>query len=260
VSLIIKPANTTETKLTGPSQNLWNRVGCDADPAAFTTLFEDFASWDEGAGLGENFSLVVGNSATAPHVLDEVGGIVAITTGVTANDEGTLCSGDNVAGFGKFSAGLKFAMEARVNISAITDALGMHFIGFTQEARGGGLFTTSNDLEDKDYVGWKTIAADGDVCEPVYNTESGTAVIVKADAVTWVADTYKKLGIYCDGKAVTWYADGVPIATCDVRHPVPITTSGFPDGEEMAVYVGAATDTTTAVVMQVDWIKASMER
>lgn len=259
MSLIIKPANTTETKLTGPSQNLWNRVGCDADPAAFTILFQDFGSWDETAGAGEDFSLVVENAGTAAHVLTDTGGVITLQGTGTDNDEANLVSGDNVAGFGKFTAGRKFAMEARVAPVLITDDAGMRFVGFCEEALGAGLFGAT-DISDKDYVGWKTIAADGDVWEPVYNTSGGTAVIVKADAVTNVAATYGKLGVYCDGYSVYWYHNGVPIANCDVRHPVPITTSGFPDDEEMAVQLSVACSSAAAAGMLVDWAKGAMER
>ena len=259
MSLIIKPANTTETKLTGPSQNLWNRVGCDADPMAFTTLYEDFASWDETAGAGEHFSLVVENAGTAAHVLTDTGGIITLQGTGTDNDEANLVSGDNVAGFGKFTAGRKFAMEARVAPVLITNDTGMRFVGFAEEALGAGFFTTTS-ITSKDYVGWQTIAADGDVWEPVYSTEGATAVVVKADAVTTVATTYDKLGVYCDGHFVYWYHNGVPIANCDVRHPVAIGLSGFPDDEEMAVLLSVACSSAAAAGMLVDWIKASMER
>lgn len=238
-----------------PSRGLWQHCEGDIGDPSWVGFHEDFEDWDQTAGAGKFMSLVVGNSGSAALTTDEVGGVVAIATGSTIDDEATLVSGDNTAGFCKFSAGLKVFFEARIKVAAITNTYGF-FCGLAEEALGGTLFSGSDVMESKDYVGWRVVGADGDIIEPVYLTAAGTEAVIKADAVTLVADTYVKLGfgMWRDDQ-VAWFHNGAQIASCDVTHPVAIGTSGFPDGEEMAAYAGIHTLANAAKTAEIDWVR-----
>jgi len=248
----IIPNVTTDRR---PSPGLWQHCSQPDDPDNWVGFFEDFISNDETAGTGPNLSLVIANGGDIVHDPTQLGGVVRLATAGDTDDEATLVTGDNIGAFCEFTVGLKAFYEVRFAV----DLLVYHsfFFGFAEEALGGAMFTTSDALEDKDYVGWQILTADGDVAEPCYNTASGTAVVVKADAVTLVAEEYLKLGIGFWDDRTTWFYNGVAIANCDVAHPVKYSTSGFPDGEPFAAYAAVAEPPSAAADSgcDIDWIK-----
>ena len=75
------------------------------------------------------------------------------------------------------------------------------------------------------------------------------------DEATLEATTWTKLGIYCDGSTVTFFKDGVALATTTTT-----ATADFPDGEEMAFYLqnmcGAA---GTVGTVTLDWLRIAQE-
>jgi len=250
-----------ETAGTGPSAGLWNRWRGANDPHNWTTIEEDFASFDiaEGATGGDFQVQQDGTDAVAALQIDQVGGVVRLATVSTDNEEICLISGGNVAGFFTPTVGKEFFFEARVAYGQITAH--SSFVGLCEEATGAANMTLdAGTMGDLDYIGFQVLEADVDQIEPVYHTASGTAVVVKADAQTIVADTYYKLGIWGDGSAIHWLINGVEIASADVAHPVTYGTTGVPDGQELAATVSLKAHTTAAKYVDVDFIKASAER
>jgi hypothetical protein len=180
----------------------------------------------------------------------------------TTDNEGVIISyggGYNTAGSFVFSAGKRLWMEARVKRSVITDSKINLFVGFAEEALcvDGSLITTSDAMADKDYVGFQGVFADGDKFDTVYNTASGavTPANVAADAVTVAADTWLKIGLYCDGTTVYFWSDGAQLADS-----VALSATEFPINEEMAFYIGIMLGHGDTNSISVDWVKIAQQR
>ena len=245
----------------GPSGGIWGRCSADVEPGMWATIWEDFILWDATAGSASRLSSVVDSNATVALTATEVGGVVRLSTYATANNEASVVSGDNTAGFCKFTAGKRLFFECRMRVQQIANSIGSIFVGLTQEAMGAANMITDDDiLADADYVGWQMLTADGDQMEPVYSTYGGTARVVKADAKTLVADTWYKFGFYCVNDRITYTINGVPITNTTLAHPVSIGTTDVPDGEELQVTCCVKAYTTTDTTFDLDWVKVAYER
>lgn len=165
----------------------------------------------------------------------------------------------HTAGMFKFITGKKLWMEMRVatNISTGNSTL---WFGFCEEglmAAGTILADDEAGMVDKDYVGFERISGDADALDTTYNTESGgtSPVILGSDAVTIVATTFIKLGIYCDGTTVYFYADGVRLADS-----VLLTATDFPNAIELALYICVLCDAAEAdIYIDIDWVRLAQE-
>ena len=163
------------------------------------------------------------------------------------------------AGMFKFIAGKKLWMEMRVATNIITGNSTLWF-GFCEEGlmvAGTILADDEAGMVDKDYVGFERISGDADALDTTYNTESGgtSPVILGSDAVTIAATTFVKLGIYCDGTTVYFYADGVRLADS-----VLLTATDFPDAIELALYICVLCDAAEAdIYVDVDWVRIAQE-
>ncbi|MCP4541699.1 MAG: hypothetical protein GY832_31590 [Chloroflexi bacterium] len=210
---------------------------------------------DLGQGVS-GFTAATGGSTISMNADEPVG---ALTLNSTTDDEDAgicILGGLNTAGQVKFVSGKKFWFEARVKSLNITDARFGIFCGFAEEGLNAttSLIGANDALPDVDYVGFHKLAADGDKFDTGHRKNAGAAAAVKADAVTIAADTYKKLGIYCDGTTVTFYADGVALAdTC------LLATATFPTGEELAFYFVAMNAHGDAAESTIDWVRIAVE-
>ncbi len=272
---IKNPVSTLNSSSTsdgrGLSPGLWSTCPVEllkANPQYGTFMLDDFA--DGGIVIANNVVTAAASAtgtvgkwtgctaATSPTVstlATEVKGIVKLATS-DDNQDAIICypSTGHTAGPYKFSSGTRLWMEARVSILNITTNKHQVFFGFAEE----GLVATTTllaiseaGLADKDYVGFlKTFAATAGLAA-VWNTASGgsSPVTVDAAAATLEADTFTKIGIYCDGTTVRFYQDGIQTAS-DL-----IADTDFPDGEEMAFYI-AVMDGPGAEDMSisVDWV------
>jgi hypothetical protein len=118
-----------------------------------------------------------------------------------------------------------------------------------------GVIAAAGTLTDKDLVGFWRLEGDGDKLDLVHNTAGGGGIsTLAADAVTLVADTWIKLGVYCDGTTVYFYANGVLV------NSVALTATNFPDGEEMALYFAITMAASEAMTASIDWIKVAEQR
>lgn len=204
-------------------------------------------------GSTANGTSVVRTSATAPT------GVVELFATDDNQDSiiSALCGG-NIAGQVLFASTNRVWMEARIKRSVITDSKFGIYVGFAEEALCDTteVIAATGTLADKDYVGFHALEADGDKFDLVYNTASSgnTPVTIEADSATIVADTWTKLGMYFDGTTLTFYQDGVSLATA-----LPGSDTDFPDDQEMAFYIAQmpahADDATTSV----DWVRIARE-
>jgi hypothetical protein len=214
------------------------------------TKLNDGVSGETGATAGS----VITQAADAPY------GVVKLES--TTDNEGAIImalGGTNDAGQVVMESGKRLWFEARVKRSVITDSKINVFVGFAEEAlcADGSLITTSDAMADKDYVGFQGVFADGDKFDTVYNTASGgsSPVTVGTDAVTVGADTWLKLGIYCNGTTVYFFADGVQLTDS-----IALTGTDFPDGEEMAFYFGLMLGHADTNSISIDWVKVAQQR
>lgn len=179
----------------------------------------------------------------------------------TANDDSVLAwpKTADLAGPFDFTSGQKIWMEARVKFSTITNAEMGAFIGFAEEGLVDTtelMSATNSALSDKDYIGFWKSEADGDAIKQLWNTESGAASPNTAtNDVVPVADTYVKLGMKLTSNGrLTFYKNGVKTG-----YSVTVGTTDFPDGEEMAFYMGVMSGTNDDESMTVDWVRLAQE-
>jgi len=240
-----------------PSNSIWGRIAGDD---SFVIVHDDFARFDATTLLTEGGIIIVESGSAAANLATTALGVVRMTTQAADNDAVNYVMGQNVAGIGKFYAGHRFAWEAY--ISPVQIAAADLFIGVAQEALGAdGLIADADTLADVDFVGFSTLVATPTVLNAKYNTASGGGITtVKTAVQTMVAASWYKLGAYCDGERVTFYLNGTPITGCAIEHPILITATNFPDGEEMTLYAGIKSTASTAVSLDIDWARLAYEK
>jgi hypothetical protein len=217
------------------------------DPSLGTFFMDDFVPY-----RAEDYTVHADTGGTIADLATEAGGAIRLLTDTTDNDELHAQLGTATTAPFKFASSMPMWFEARIRTNTITNTEYPFFIGMAEEAssaasfigNGGGL----TDLADKDYVGFYRIETDGDKLDTVHNTSGGTDTVVASDAVTLVADTWINVGWYCDGTTVTFYADGVALATT-----VLIAATDFPDGEELSPIIGAKNADAAAHQLDMDW-------
>ncbi len=257
----------------GPSNEIWDDcpvLDYILNPQLGMHFFDD---------VMDGIDVATAQAAAAAAALGTTG-MFGAYTGTTANTIATLATnsqgaavlstdtdnesamvywpkGATVAGKVKFTTDKKLWFECRIQVSTIATAINQIFVGFAKEAlntAGSLLLINEAGLADVAYVGFLKEYTDGDGLNTEFNT-NGVTNVSNDDEATLVATAWTKLGIYCDGLTVTFYVDGVALATTTTT-----ATAGFPDGEEMAFYLenmcgGAGTVGTVTL----DWVRIAQE-
>ena len=252
----------------GPSVGLWSAcpwMDYIMDPTKGMAYFNDFhgshalaanqAKTYLGGGAsgftGATAGSVITNIATDPN------GVLKLAT--TTDNESVavqVLGALDTAGQFVLTSGKKSWWEARIKVKNITDAKFGLFCGFTEEGllAQDVIMTATGTLQDKDYIGFLRVEADGDKLDTVHRKASGAAVVVQADAVTLVADTYIKVGAYCDGTTVTFYADGTALASTCL-----LATATVPTAEEMAFQLVLNAGHADDCDIHIDWVRIARE-
>ncbi len=270
---VVNYGSAASTPTGGPSPAIWKDCPVIAflqNPAKGFHFFDDVldgidvatnqsAAVAAALGTTGKFGAFTGTTAnTIASVATDSRGSAVISTD-TDNESAMVVwpKGATIAGKVKFAVNKKLWFECRIKVSTIADSISQLFIGFAEEAlnsAGALLLINEAGMADKDYIGFVKEYADGGKLNTEFNTAGGTKVST-GNAVTLVANTYIKLGIYCDGSAVTYYADGVALGGATT-----IVTTDFPDGEELAFYLenmcGAA---GTVGTVTIDWLRIAQE-
>lgn len=153
--------------------------------------------------------------------------------------------------------------EARFKINSIGDDLVSLFIGLGEEAMA--VANTKVDdtgaMADKDFIGFNTLNADGDLLEFTYKKNGQTVQVPIAVAATLVADTFISVGFHYltsnrTAKKITVFVDNVENATGVTRTEIEAAT--FPDGEEMAPLWGHKNGAGTAGTLTIPWIRCAI--
>lgn len=258
----------------GLSENLWNLCPIaeyQANPQKGSFFFDDFtdgitiansvntaaasATGTTGRWTG---STAADGGTTASTLATNYQGIVHLES-TTDNEDVILAypKGAQTAGIYKFTAGKQLWMEIRASILNLTTNKFNAFFGFAEEGLVATttLITASDAMADKDYVGFQKTFAATTAISSVFNTESGgtTPITVAAAAATVEADTFTKMGIYCDGTTVFFYQNGVK------GDGVLLAATDFPLDEEMAFYIGIMLGHGDTASIEGDWVAIAQE-
>lgn len=210
-----------------------------------------------------HYSSYIDTGGTLLNLADEKGGVLALTTDGTDEDEIWMVCGDGTGGLGMISDTSgddhMTAFECRYKINTIANSAMSHFVGLTTpmaaaaemavDATGALKATTS-------ILGFRTLL-DGDNIEFVYQAVADSAVVIAvASAKVPVADTFMKLGFLYDpsapaAKRIKVFADNVELSTYVTA--TQIATATFPDAEQLTFQAGYKNTTAAAGELAIDW-------
>lgn len=211
------------------------------------------------------YTAAIDSGDTIVALADEDGGVIALTTAATDNNEVWMQSGDGTSVLGKISdaAGSDFltVFECRVKKSSIADNVAAVFCGLAEEGCAAEDSKTDDDgiMADKDYIGFDSVHADGDAINFVYRLSGATAVEKISDVHSPDADDFVKLGFVYDPEAKA--SERIKVFVNNVEQSTYVTAtniatssgSAFPDGEEMAALFGIKNGDSTAAEFAIDW-------
>lgn len=253
----------------GLSPGLWNTCPVEllrSNPSYGSFFFDDFTGGIDiaanqataaASALGTTGAWTGCTAATGGTTVSTLAtnyqGVVLLQT-TTDNEDAIIAypKGAAISGPFKFSSLTRLWMECRYSQLNITTNKFNAFVGFAEEGLVATttLITASDAMADKDYVGFQKTFAATTAVSSVYNTAAGATspATVAAAAATVGADTFTKIGLYCDGTTVYFYQNGAK------GTGVAIATADFPDGEEMAFYIGLMAGHGDLCSLAIDWV------
>jgi hypothetical protein len=191
--------------------------------------------------------------AAVPH-----GAWILTATGAD-NDEAYLTTNNNLAGLIKAEAASTWWYETRVKIKQITLAQGM-FIGLAEETGAAAAdCITDNDmiLKVMDSIGFNILTAT-DIApywRTVHQLSGGAVAVVHATEGGLCGIVYVKLGMKSVAGTVTFYIDGVPLATT-----VLSSATNFPLDQIMQPSWWVKTGQGTSNLLTIDWWRVAQTR
>jgi hypothetical protein len=201
----ISPANngTSNTTAREWSPNIWH----DCPWASIREGVIPGLAWEFNFGLMRTSADIAAAEAYWAHdlkVFGSTGGSIAV--GDEYGGSATFAAdGDNEGvGLGWMGYPLqidrgkgKLWFEVHLKTSTITDTKHGFFVGLIDSSALSATvpIAAAGTLADENFVGFHRLEGDGDKLDTVYKANGVTQVTVGTDAVTLVADTYKKVGM-----------------------------------------------------------------
>lgn len=256
---------------TGLSPRLWSRVtGSIMEGDGSKRLFlvgDDFASVKNADTYTDLYSehgytSYIDTGGTLLGLADENGGVLALTTDGTDEDEIWLSSGDGTQQLGQISdtAGADYitAFEIRYKINTIANAAMSHFVGLASPglAAANTMVDATGVLKATSaFIGFRTLL-DGDAISFTYQAASQTVQDKISGVHVPVADTFVKLGFLYDPYAVT--EKRIKVFVNNVEQSTYVTGANiaaatFPDAEALAFLAGYKNTTAVAGELAIDW-------
>ncbi len=263
--------NHVAQNTTGLSPRLWSRLTgtmMAADGQKRLVLVgDDFLApknsdtyTDLNSEIG--YTSYIDTGGTLIGLADEKGGVLALTTDATDEDEIWISSGDGTNQLGQISDTAADAhvtvFECRYKISTIANSAMSHFVGLASPglaAADTAVDATGALKSTGAFIGFRTLL-DGDSIDFIYQAASQTLVTKISGVKVPVADTFHKLGFIYDPNAassekIAVYVDNVEQSTYVTA--TNIATATFPDAEALAFLAGFKNTTAVAGELAIDW-------
>lgn len=207
----------------------------------------------------DGYALYADSATTASGVSRQSvkGGVARLAPGATDNHLVVLRSG----ALGKISdtaADAKLTVfEARIALPTQV-AAGSMFVGLAQStvcADGGLVVDTGELLATAGGIGFRTLDADPDGIDVVYQKASQAVQVVKNEAYAATAGTFVNLGFIYDpgapsSKRIRFFIDNVELS--ETVTGTNIAAATFPDDVMLDFVIAAKTDATTARPVDID--------
>ena len=253
----------------GLSPRLWSRVSgtmmaSDGDKR-LVLAGDDFTTVGFPAGYlsgaaETGYLSYIDTGGTITGLSDEKGGVIALTSDATDEDEIWLSSGAGALGTISDTAGDDHltAFECRVKFGSIAAAEMTSFIGLaTPGAAAERVVDATGVLKTDDaFIGLTSPLLLSNTLDFSYQAASQTLTQVIDEVKVPVADTFIKFGFVYDpdaptDKRITAYLDNVEQSTYVTGTQIAAAT--FPDAEALAFLAGFKNTTAVATEMAIDW-------
>jgi hypothetical protein len=264
---------TGQGTMRGLSPNIWSRLagGMLSPDGQLNGYFngDDFTSFGDTYAVAANLGRYAGEAGayrsyedtggSITQLATAVGGVVAIATDGTDNDEMWLQPGHATSVFGKIdvSAPKMFLFEARVKISSVADSTNWYCAMTEEGTAAADTISDAGALGDKDTVGFWVLEADGDALKYGWK-KAGQTAVTNAYSTALVADTFYKLGWAYDpsphispSKRLTFYVNNVEQTSYGTDTTLAAAT--FPTGEELNFLFGHKNGSAAAKTSSIDW-------
>lgn len=252
----------------GLSPRVWGKARdqlLSPDGSSPSFMFgDDFLNHPTVAAAGTNFNgyaVAIDTGDTGNPVATETGGVVRMATAATDNNEIWMTSGGNLGVLGKISdtaADAKLTIfEARIRFTQVADNGGAVFVGLAEEglAAANTKVDDTGVMADKDFIGFNTIHANGDLLSINYKKEGQTQQAVGSGSAI-AAATWYKLGFVYDpleptSRRISFFIDNVE--QTDYVTGTNIAAATFPDAEELAFLIGIKAGAAGVASVDIDW-------
>lgn len=155
--------------------------------------------------------------------------------------------------------------EARIRTSTITNTKHSIFVGLLEDVAMTNAIPITQDgdvLADQNLVGFHRLETDGDTLDTVYTANGITAVTVKADAYTLVADAWTKLAMVFNrtgSNLLEFYVNGVMLP--DTKAIPSAAGTDFPNDVRLGWVAAVQNATgTTPGQTDLDWVRVAQRR
>jgi hypothetical protein len=262
----------SQSSKTSPSPGVWGNCPINLATDGLSVHNDDFLTV---ASIDASGAAVTGNYATAGghyEIYAHQGG--TITSGSTVGGDIVVASdgdnegiaiGPNVTAAFKITAAnmRRLWFECRFKVDTIADTKNGVFIGLLEKAAVAAAvpITTSGTIADTNIIGFHRLEGDGDKMDVVYKADGQTQQTALADAVTLVADTYKKVGFYFDGlSTVKFYDDGEEVASARLDYD-DLNAATFPSDVVLGPCIAIMNATgSTPGSLTVDWVRCVQDK
>jgi hypothetical protein len=231
------------------------RLQMRVDPTIGHFTGDDFQSI-EATAHGYEITLV--GSGALTKVAAKPFGEVLLYCAAADNDAAIMASGNDAGGLITANATQNWWFEARVKLSQITAAQGA-FVGLGEETgvEAGFLATDTMAIKVVDALGFHLLAATdvAAIWRTTFALNGGATVALQTGVKTAVADAYVKLGMKSVLGTITFYVDGIALATTTTT-----AATNFPLDQCMEAVLAKKTGKAAISSMTVDWWFAAQLR
>lgn len=234
--------------------------------------FDDFTSWapfaegdDTGTEAPYPYHANGSDGVTIAKVADTDYGAIQVA-GTDADEDGAIVVYGNAAGFARFGPTDRVWAEARLTQGSVADSNAVSAFGLIEVNVVPTSVITQVDTSgvidaSEDFVGWRSLAADGDALASVYQlggqtlgnvtASGGTAASGSGYSSALVAATYAKYGIKWTGQRslLEFFVNGTRVA----YYVVPSSSTTFPFVNHLALIWAVKTTAAAEITFNNDW-------